>query len=64
MADKIRFLLRLREVQARTGLSRTSIYECIAAGTFPAPVKIAVRSVAWDSLAVDAWIAEKIGRAA
>ena len=60
MVEQVRYLLRIKEVQARTGLSRSSLYAAIAAGRFPAPTKIGERSVAWDSAAVDAWIASKI----
>jgi len=40
-------LIRLPEVKARVGLSRSSIYLKISEGTFPPPVKLGVRSVAW-----------------
>ena len=53
-------LLRLPTVRARTGLSRSSIYARVAAGTFPRPVAIGPRAVAWPSDAIDAWIGERI----
>jgi prophage regulatory protein len=53
-------LLRLPVVRARTGLSRSSIYARVAAGTFPRPIAIGPRAVAWPSDAVDAWIGERI----
>ena len=53
-------LLRLPEVIRRTGKSRSVIYRDVAAGTFPAPVKIGDRSSAWPSPAVEKWIAERI----
>jgi prophage regulatory protein len=53
-------LLRLPAVRARVGLCRSSIYARVANGTFPAPVSLGARAVAWDSRAVDAWVAEKI----
>jgi prophage regulatory protein len=31
-------ILRRKQVQARTGLSRSTIYARIAAGTFPRPI--------------------------
>ena len=49
-------LLRLPQVLERTGLSRSSLYEKIAAREFPAPVKIGARAVAWVSSEVAAWI--------
>lgn len=53
-------LLRLPAVKARVGLCRSSIYARVAEGTFPAPVSLGARAVAWDSRAVDAWIADRI----
>jgi prophage regulatory protein len=53
-------LLRLPEVKAHTGLSRSELYRRIAQGTFPAPVKIGVRASAWSSAEVERWKAERI----
>lgn len=53
-------LLRLREVTQRTALSRSAIYRAIAAGTFPAPVKLGERASAWNATEVDRWIADRI----
>ncbi|MBF0142699.1 MAG: AlpA family phage regulatory protein [Magnetococcales bacterium] len=38
-------LLRRSEMEARTGLSKTSIYDAIKRGDFPAPVSLGVRAV-------------------
>lgn len=56
-------LIRLPQVRQRVGLCRSSIYARIAGGTFPAPVSLGARAVAWDSRAVDAWIASRIAEA-
>lgn len=56
-------LLRLPAVKARVGLCRSTIYNRIAEGTFPPPISLGARAVAWDSRAVDAWIAERIAKA-
>lgn len=53
-------LLRIRDVMARTGLSRSTLYAMAGDGRFPRPVKLSVRCVAWPSDQVDAWIAERI----
>ena len=53
-------LERLPSVKARTGLSRSVIYRRIAAGDFPAPVKLGERASAWDSREIDNWIATRI----
>lgn len=56
-------LLRLPEVMRRTGLKRAAIYARIREGTFPPPVKIGKRAVAWPESVIDAWIAERIAEA-
>ncbi|WP_323926399.1 helix-turn-helix transcriptional regulator [Aeromonas caviae] len=53
-------LLRIKPVLAKTGLSRSTMYALIAAGRFPAPVKLSARCSAWPSDQVDAWIAARI----
>lgn len=55
-------LIRLPETLAKTGLSRTRLYEAVAAGTFPKPVKLGpnARAVAWPAEEIDAWIAQRI----
>lgn len=53
-------LLRIKDVLARTGLSRSTMYAMITDGRFPAPVKLSVRCAAWPSDKVDAWIAERL----
>jgi len=45
---------------SRSGLSRSSIYARVAAGTFPRPIAIGPRAVAWPSDAIDAWIGDRI----
>lgn len=42
------------------GKQRTAIYDAIRAGTFPAPISIGPRAVAWDSAAIEAWQAQCI----
>lgn len=49
-------MLRLKQVCAKTGLSRSTIYAQIRQGTFPKAVRISVRSVAWRSADVAAWL--------
>lgn len=49
-------ILRINEVLARTALSRSTLYNFVAAGTFPAPVRLGPRRVGWNSRSVDAWI--------
>ena len=49
-------LIRRREVEALTGCARSTLYDYMAAGTFPAPVRLSVRAVAWKLEDVRAWI--------
>ncbi|WP_419861882.1 helix-turn-helix transcriptional regulator [Candidatus Palauibacter sp.] len=53
-------LLRLPEVLARTGLSRSTIYVRLEQGRFPRPVSLGVRAVGWIESEVDEWIRERI----
>ena len=52
-------LLRLPEVIAKTGRSRSAIYRDEASGNFPKRVKIGARSAAWRASEVNAWIASR-----
>ena len=49
-------LLHRREVEARTGLSRTSIYRQMEAGRFPRPVKVGPKAVRWSEHEIEAWL--------
>lgn len=53
-------LLRMREVCQRSGKSRSAIFRRVAAGDFPAPVKVGARAIAWPEHEVTAWIASRI----
>lgn len=52
--------LRLKDVMARTGLSRSSIYLGISKGTFPPNISLGARSVGWIDSEIDAWIQARI----
>jgi prophage regulatory protein len=52
--------LRLPQVKARTGLSRSSIYAMISRGDFPGPVSLGQRAVAWIDFEVDDWISDRV----
>jgi prophage regulatory protein len=53
-------LLRRPDVQARTGLSRSRLYELMDAGDFPKPVPLSQRARAWVEAEVQAWIVARI----
>jgi len=53
-------LLRLPEVKAMTGLSKSSLYALVREGTFPAPVRLGPRAVAWVKSEVRRWAVERV----
>ncbi len=53
-------LLRRNQVEAITGLARSTIYKLIKAGSFPKPIQLTDRAVAWPSNLVDSWVSEKL----
>lgn len=53
-------LLRRREVQHITGLSRSSLYRLIAAGEFPKAIQLSTKSVAWLEVEVDEWVGARV----
>ena len=53
-------VLRLPRVQARTGLSRSTIYVRVADGNFPKPVRLGARAIGWIEAEVDQWIRRQI----
>jgi predicted DNA-binding transcriptional regulator AlpA len=57
--DDVAFI-RLPEVKAVTGLSKTTIYELIRTRSFPAPVRLAPRSVAWVKSEIRDWAIERV----
>ena len=60
-----RRILRLPAVKTATGLGRTKIYALMKEGRSPKARRIAgAHAVGWDSLEVEAWIAQQLGEAA
>ena len=53
-------VLRLALVKQRTGLSRSSIYNGIKQGTFPAQISLGPRAVGWLESSIDDWIESRI----
>lgn len=52
--------LRLPEVKALTGLSRSTIYAQMAGGAFPLCIHIGARSVAWLQSEILVWQEQRI----
>jgi prophage regulatory protein len=55
MMERITRFLRLPAVIEMVGLQRTAIYGRIKAGTFPKPVQLGPRAVAWDEQELAEW---------
>lgn len=62
-------ILRRKQVEARTGLSRSAIYARLRPNpkrpgdydpTFPKPVSVGARAVGWIEAEIDKWIAAQI----
>ena len=62
MAEQPLSILRRKAVEERTGLSRTTLYDYIRAGRFPAPVRVGARAVGWVASEVDAYLATQVER--
>lgn len=52
--------IRIQDVLNRSGLSRSTCYELIAAGQFPKPVKIGPRAIAFPEAEVEEWAAARM----
>lgn len=61
MAEK---LLRRPDVEAITGLSRSTIYQWMKDGKFPQPVALGTRIVAWRESDIEGWLESRETRAA
>jgi prophage regulatory protein len=56
-------LLRLPEVKATTGLSKSTIYARISEGTFPKQISLGPRLVVWVESDIQNWISEQVSAA-
>lgn len=54
-------LLRLKQIEEKTGLKRSQIYLYMKNGSFPRSIKIGPSSVAWLESEIDEWINVKLG---
>lgn len=52
-------ILRRKQVEERTGLSRSTIYGLMKDGTFPKAVRLTERAVGWHEQAINRWITER-----
>ena len=57
--DNLRMMKR-KEVQYVTGLSRSSLYAKVKAGSFPAQIALSTRSVCWLEHEVQEWLKNRV----
>lgn len=63
MADQLQTalaILRRKQVEARTGLSRSTIYALMSRNEFPRPVRLTAKAVGWRSAGIDAWLQSRV----
>jgi prophage regulatory protein len=53
-------ILRRKQVEARVGLSRSTIYGAVNAGTFPKPINLGPQSVGWIEAEIEQWLRDRI----
>ena len=59
-----RRILRLEEVEAKSGFMRAHIYNLMKKRQFPQALRLGVRAVGWDSIEIDQWIDERVNNRA
>ena len=52
-------ILRRRQVEQETQLSKATIYRMIRAGTFPRPLRLASRAVGWRREEIENWLSSR-----
>ena len=55
--------MRLQDVKAMTGLSKSTIYSRISDGAFPKQISLGPRLVVWLESDIQRWIADKVSAA-
>lgn len=53
-------IIRRKQVEARVGLSRSTIYDKVKAGEFPAPISLGAKAVGWIESEINAWLNARI----
>ena len=54
-----RSYLRRKQIEAKIGLSCSTIYAMMARGDFPKPIKLGRRAVAWRSEDIEEWLLKR-----
>ena len=52
-------VMRLAEVEQKTGIKRAHIDRLMKADQFPKSLRIGLRAMGWDSVEIEQWIAER-----
>jgi prophage regulatory protein len=52
-------LIRFEALQAQVPAGHSTIYDWMAKGLFPRPVKIGARAVAWRQSDIDRWLEDR-----
>ena len=61
LTDPAPSILRIKQVEARCGIRRSTIYLWVKNGRFPAPVQLgSCRAVGWVSTEIDRWLSGHI----
>lgn len=55
-------LLRKEQVLKSIPIGATTLYDEIAKGRFPQPIKIGSRASAWIKSEIDAWLAQRVAQ--
>jgi len=56
-------VLRRKQVESRTGLARSTIYQYMKDGVFPKPVQLGPCAVGWIESEISAWISQRVAAA-
>lgn len=60
MTEQTDRILRIGTVLEQTGLSRSTLYRKMEAGTFPRSLRISTRCAGWRQSAVNEWLRNPI----
>ena len=52
-------IIKIHQVQKKTGKGKSQIYADIQNHTFPAPIKLGLRSSGWIEEEIDDWIEQR-----
>ena len=56
-------LIRLPDVENLIGCKKSTVYTMVREGTFPKPIRLSSRMVAWPETAVLQWMQDRINQA-